>query len=142
MSPERPSRALFEPPGHLAALVLSHVGDVRDRLALECVSRVWRDAGQIPGAWEPRQDLTLSAPLATRLTDTRVARLLHRAGSNLRSLVINDAAIAFTGVSLSHKCPPVKALYAHLPKHRGTGAAEASGRGLHSSTVRLNVRTV
>ena len=34
--------APFEPDEHLATLVLRHVGEVRDRLALECVSRVWR----------------------------------------------------------------------------------------------------
>ena len=41
--------ASFEPDEYLATLVLRHVGEVRDRLALECCSRVWRAAGQIPG---------------------------------------------------------------------------------------------
>ncbi len=41
--------ATFEPDEHIATLVLRHVGDVRDRLALECVSSVWRAVGQIPG---------------------------------------------------------------------------------------------
>jgi hypothetical protein len=38
--------ASFEPDEHLATLVLRHVGGVRDRLALECVSRVWRAVGR------------------------------------------------------------------------------------------------
>jgi hypothetical protein len=46
--------ASFEPDEHLATLVLRHVGDARDRLALECVSRVWRAVGQIPGVWQSR----------------------------------------------------------------------------------------
>jgi len=88
--------ASFEPDEHLATLVLRHVGEVRDRLALECVSRVWRAAGQIPGVWLA-QDLSMSGDLAARLTDARFLRVLRRAGPNLRSLVVNDAHAAFTG---------------------------------------------
>jgi hypothetical protein len=73
----------FEPDEHLATLVLRHVGNVRDRLTLECVSRVWRAAGQIPGVW-PQEDLTFSCDLATRLTDARVCQVLRRTGANLR----------------------------------------------------------
>jgi len=57
----------FQPDEHLATLVLRHVGDVRDRLALECVSRVWRAVGQIPGVWQS-EDLTVCGDLAARLT--------------------------------------------------------------------------
>jgi len=92
--------ASFEPDEYLATLVLRHVGEVRDRLALECCSRVWRAAGQIPGVWQS-QDLTLSGDLAARLTDARVVLVLRRAGPNLRSLVVNDAPAAFTGEGLS-----------------------------------------
>ena len=91
--------ASFEPDQHLATLVLRHVGEVRDRLALECVSRVWRRVGQIPGVWQS-QDLGLSGDLAARLTDARFRQVLRRAGPNLRSLVINDAPAAFTGDGL------------------------------------------
>ena len=78
--------ASFEPDEHLATLVLRQVGDVRDRLALECVSRVWRAAGQIPGVWQS-QNLILTGALAARLTDARVRQVLRRAGPNLRALV-------------------------------------------------------
>ena len=88
--------ASFEPDEHLATLVLRHVGNVCDRLALECVSRVWRAAGQIPGAWQ-LQDLTLTGD---RLTDARVRKVLRRVSPNLRSLVVNDAPAASTGEGL------------------------------------------
>jgi hypothetical protein len=91
--------ASFEPDEHLATLVLRHVGDVRDRLALECVSRIWRAVGQIPGVWWG-EDLTLSGDLAARLTDARVTLVLRRVGPSLRSLVVNGAPAAFTGVGL------------------------------------------
>jgi hypothetical protein len=45
--------ASFDPDEHVATLIMRHVGEVRDRLALECV---WRAVGQIPGVW---QGLTL-----------------------------------------------------------------------------------
>jgi hypothetical protein len=90
MDPEH--GASFEPDEHLATLVLHHVAGVRDRLALECVSRVWRAVGQIPGVWS-RPDLTLSGHFAARLTDARVCQILRRAGPNLRSLVITDAPL-------------------------------------------------
>ena len=91
--------ASFEPDEHLATLILRHVGEVRDRLALECVTRVWRAVGQIPGVWQS-QDLTLTGDLAARLTNVRFEHVLRRAGPNLRSLVVNDAPAAFTEVGL------------------------------------------
>ena len=102
--------ASFEPDEHIATLILGHVGDLRDRLALECVSRVWRRVGQIPGVWQS-QDLTLSRTnnhglfrSAWQVTgdthDARVERLLRRAGPDLRSLVVNDAPANFNGKGL------------------------------------------
>jgi hypothetical protein len=94
--------ATFEPDEHIATLVLRHVGDVRDRLALECVSSVWRAVGQIPDLGCPRNSLTVLTGdrLAARLTDARLFRLLRRAGPNLRTLVVNGAPAAFTGEGL------------------------------------------
>jgi len=91
--------ASFDADEHLATLDLRRVGKARDRLALECVSRVWRAAGQIPGVWQS-QDLILNGDLAARLTDARLGRLLRRAGPNLRSLFVNDAPAAVTGAWL------------------------------------------
>ena len=112
--------ASFEPDEHLATLVLRHVGGVRDRLALECVSRVWRAVGQIPGVWQV-QDLSMSGDLATRLTDARVCQVLRRAGPNLRSLVLNDAPVAFTGEGLRS--------YAALVLHALAGGAPSAPGG-------------
>ena len=51
------------------ASVLSHVDDVRDRMALLCVSRIWRDVGvDAPGRWANCQRLLFENPLARRLT--------------------------------------------------------------------------
>ena len=69
----RTSTTSFEPNEHLATLVLRHVVEVRDRLALECVSRVWRAAGRIPGVWQS-QELTLTGDIAARLTNARFCR--------------------------------------------------------------------
>ena len=41
--------------------------------------------------------LRLCGPLTGKLTDERVERLLSLAGPNMRSFVVNDAALAFTG---------------------------------------------
>jgi hypothetical protein len=122
--------ASFEPDEHLAALVLRHVGDLRDCLALECVSRMWRAVGQTPGVWQS-QDLAVSGALAARLTDARFRQVLRRAGPNLRSLVINDASTAFTGVGL-------RSYAALVDEARGrggaTGVGVAEGPGFSSSS--------
>jgi hypothetical protein len=149
--------ASFEPDQHLATLVLRHVGSVRDRLALECCSRVWRAVGHIPGVWL-QQNLTLSGDLAARLTDARVRHVLRRAGPNLRSLTVNDAPAAFTGDGLF-------AYAARVDVARGRGGVVVAGlpapdddpafgrlqtldlsrcpgvtgRALHSSASQLNV---
>jgi hypothetical protein len=55
--------------------------------------------GQSPGGWH-LHDLTLTGDLAARLTDSRVVRVLRRAGPDLRSLVVTGAAAVFTGTGL------------------------------------------
>ena len=76
----------------------------------------WRRVcGTHPGSWEAclcdndKNDggdsapcLRLCGPLAGKLTNERVRRLLSLAGPNLRSLIVNDAALAFTGKSSSN----------------------------------------
>ena len=57
------------------ASVLSHVDDVRDRMALLCVSRIWRDVGtDAPGRWANCPRLLFEKPLARRLTARAVKR--------------------------------------------------------------------
>jgi hypothetical protein len=123
--------ASLEPDEHLATLVLRHVGDVRDRLALECVSGVWRAVGQIPGVWQ-REHLTLRGDLAARLTDARVCRVLRRAGPSLRSLIINDAPAAFTGEGLCCHAALLDEASGGVP-----GVAEGEGHGLPTPFARL-----
>ena len=35
----------------VASLIVAHLPDIRDRLALACVSKVWRSAAGSPGCW-------------------------------------------------------------------------------------------
>ena len=122
--------ASFEPDEHIATVVLRHVENVRDRLALESVSRVWRAVGQIPGVWQS-QDLIISGDLAARLTDASFYQVLRRAGPNLLSLVVNAAPAAFTGEGLSSYA-------AFLYEARGAGGVEvAEGPGGLPSTHEL-----
>jgi hypothetical protein len=123
--------ASFEPDEHLATLVLQHVGEMRDRLALECCSRAWRAAGQIPGVWQS-QDLILTGDLAARLTDARARHVLRRAGTNLRSLVVNDAPAGFTGEGL-------RASLVHEAR-RGAPAGVAQVHGLPTPPAPAFVR--
>ena len=70
---------------------------------------MWRRVcGNHPGSWETclgddndggdsAPCLRLCGPLAGKLTNKRVARLLSLAGPSLRILVVNDAALSFTG---------------------------------------------
>jgi hypothetical protein len=66
----------FDVDESVAAAVLSRVPDIRDRLALGCVSSVWKNAVTSEGAWGTC-DLVLDSELGKRLTDERFGRLLH-----------------------------------------------------------------
>jgi hypothetical protein len=91
--------ATFDVDESTAALVLQHVDDLRDRMALACTSRVWREAATAPA--NRRDWLVVEGPIAARLTDERMAQLLSSyAGPNLRSLEVRDAPVEFTGVGL------------------------------------------
>jgi hypothetical protein len=83
-----------------AALVLQHVNDLRDRMALASTFRVWREAATAPAACRDR--LVIEGSVAARLTDERMVRLLSSyAGPNLRSLEVHDAPRhTFTGRGL------------------------------------------
>jgi hypothetical protein len=48
------SGASFALDEHLVTLHLRHMGKVRDRLALECCSRLWRAASRTPGMRQSR----------------------------------------------------------------------------------------
>ena len=100
---ERPV-ATFDVDESVAVLVLYFVKDVKDRLALSSVNTVWRRA--VAAAYAtcvgpvPRLHLSLTGPLAAKLTDRRVAKLLECAGRNLRHIEIHGALATFTGRGL------------------------------------------
>jgi hypothetical protein len=95
----------------VASVVLQRVEAVQDRLALACVSRVWRRVATAPSCWAPHDVLQLEGDLASKLTDDRLSRLFPYAGPALRSIVIHDAPAAFTGKGLS----PLLSTFSILP---------------------------
>ena len=68
-------RDTFDVGESVAALVFSHVKSTRDRLALACVSRVWRKVAGSYGSWGTFE-LVLDGELGKRLTDARLQRLI------------------------------------------------------------------
>jgi len=71
----------------VAAAVLNHVTSLRDRLALACVSKVWRDAAATEGGVT---DVVIEGELAKRLTDERFKRAMDVC-SALKRLEVRDA---------------------------------------------------
>ena len=67
--------ATFNVDESVAAAVFAHVTDTRDRLALSCVSRVWRKVVATEGSWGAC-DLVIDPELGKRLTDARLQRLI------------------------------------------------------------------
>jgi hypothetical protein len=93
----------FDPVPCLASLVLRHVETIPDRLALACVSRVWRDVATAPGSWGSAvfrpgwSTVLVEGELASKLTDARLAQLLtYRGCAGWGWLEVHDAPVAFT----------------------------------------------
>ena len=82
----------FDVDESVAAALLTHVSSPRDRLALACVTTVWKNAVTSEGAWGTC-DLVLDSELGKRLTDERFGRLLYYCG-DLRRLEVCDAPAA------------------------------------------------
>ena len=87
----------FDVDESVATAVLSHVKSTRDRLALACSSRVWRQAAASEGSWGTC-DLVIDGNLSLKIKDARLERLLRYCGG-VRNLDIRDA-----GASLEAKC--------------------------------------
>lgn len=97
----------FDVDESVAAAVLAHVSSPRDRLALACVSPVWKNAVTSEGAWGTC-DLVLDGELGKRLTDERFGRLLCYCG-DVKHLEVCDAPAAeFEGNFLSDEGIPAK----------------------------------
>ena len=97
--------ASFDVDESIAAAVLSHVHDLRDRLALACVSRVWRRVSATTESWGASLDvLVVDGTLAGRLNDERFASLMRYCG-RLKRLEVHDAPKSFEGNCFSKPHP-------------------------------------
>ena len=83
----------------VAAAVLARVSSPRDRLALACVSPVWKNVVTSEAAWGTC-DLVLDGELGKRLTDERFGRLLCYCG-DVKHLEVCDTPEEFEGNFLS-----------------------------------------
>ena len=80
----------------VASAIVAHVPDIRDRLALGCVSKVWRLAASSPGCWQLAPfPLHIEPPLVNKLTDDAFRQLMLYAGTALTSIYVNGAPSTF-----------------------------------------------
>ena len=87
----------------IASLIVARLPDIRDRLALACVSKVWRLAAGSPGCWGLHNDsLVVEGALAEKLpidaagapaAKTRVWQLMSYAGGGIRVLEIHSSGL-------------------------------------------------
>jgi len=87
----------------IASLIVARLPDIRDRLALACVSKVWRLAAGSPGCWGLHNDsLVVEEALAEKLpidaagapaANTRVWQLMSYAGGGIRVLEIHSSGL-------------------------------------------------
>ena len=101
----------------VASLIVAHLPDIRDRLALACVSKVWRSAAGSPGCWGLHHDsLVVEGAVAERLqrglrrgmkmlsaalgypscrivVRSNLAQLILYVGDELRVLEVHSAAL-------------------------------------------------
>ena len=87
----------------IASLIVARLPDIRDRLALACVSKVWRLAAGSPGCWGLHNDsLVVEGALADKLpidaagapaANTRVWQLMAYAGRGIRVLEIHSSGL-------------------------------------------------
>tara|TARA_B110000977_G_scaffold175235_1_gene229783 strand:+ start:5075 stop:6493 length:1419 start_codon:yes stop_codon:yes gene_type:complete len=86
----------------VAAAVFSHVTSTRDRLALSCVSRVWRKVVATEGSWGAC-DLVIDPELGKRLTNDRFVNLIRRCG-DVKHLEVRDADGLAFGIPSASPC--------------------------------------
>ena len=83
----------------VASAIVAHVPEVRDRLALGCVSRACRLAAASPGCWQLHHNtLRIEPPLSTaqKFTDDAFRRLMLFAGNALTTIVLTDAPVTLS----------------------------------------------
>ena len=116
----------FDADASVAAAVLKHVTSLRDRLALACVSKVWRDAAATEGGVT---DVVIEGELAKRLTDERFKRVMDVCGA-LTRLEVRDAPEDFQGLYFYGDEQVLATKFARLTTLILTGC-----RGLDGSTI-------
>ena len=116
----------FDTDASVAAAVLKHVTSLRDRLALACVSKVWRDAAATEGGVT---DVVIEGELAERLTDERFKRVMDVCGA-LTRLEVRDAPEDFQGLYFYGDEQVLATKFARLTTLILTGC-----RGLDGSTI-------
>ena len=84
----------------VASLIVAHLPDIRDRLALACVSKVWRSAAGSPGCWGLHHDsLVVEGAVAERLCPNfklvtrNLRQLILYVGDELRVLEIHSSTL-------------------------------------------------
>ena len=83
----------------VASAIVAHVPEVKDRLALGCVSRACRLAAASPGCWQLHHNtLRIEPPLSTahKFTDDAFRRLMLFAGNALTTIVLTGAPVTFS----------------------------------------------
>ena len=116
----------FDADASVAAAVLKHVTSLRDRLALACVSKVWRDAAATE---EGVTDVVIEGELAKRLTDERFKRVMEVCG-NLTRLEVRNAPEDFQGLYFYGDELVLRAKFANLETLKMTDCT-----GLDGSTI-------
>ena len=90
--------ATFDVDERVAALGFSHVTSTRDRLALACVSRVWRKVAASKGAWGTC-DVMIDGALGKKIKSARLERMFRYSG-DVKHLEMCDAPRSFHGECL------------------------------------------
>jgi hypothetical protein len=116
----------FDADASVAAAVLSHVTCLRDRLALTCVSKVWRDAAATQGGVT---DVVIEGELAKQLTDERFKRVMDVSGA-LKRLEVRDAPEDFQALYFYGEEEVLTAKFANLETLK-----ILNSRGVDGSTV-------
>lgn len=80
----------------IASAIVAFVPDIKDRLALGCLSRAWRLAASSPSCWSFHDSgLVVPPSLAKILNDHRFDKLMSCAGHQITRIEVHDASPSF-----------------------------------------------
>ena len=97
--------------------MFSHVTSTRDRLALACVSRVWRKVAASKGAWGTC-DVMIDGALGKKIKSARLERMFRYSG-DVKHLEMCDAPRSFHGECLlkhSNQSLAKKLIWTNVPR--------------------------